>query len=163
MHAPSQLVASLRFSHSHLTPPPLPFRRFSSGFSYKIHEDDDEITLTISLPGYSATSVDLSLTTKNELGSTERVLVVSPAKEEGGFAPTSFTIDSKVDADTITSSMKNGVLTVAGRKAKPEIETVALPIRVEEDEGEKEDKFKAEEMSPNDSDGVAITVDEDEE
>ena len=73
----------------HLPPhrhrPPLPtLSRFSSQFSYRIHEDDDEITLTLSLPGYSAETIDLSLNSKTELGATERVLVVSPADSTQG-------------------------------------------------------------------------------
>mmetsp|Transcript_30817 Transcript_30817/g.61112 ORF Transcript_30817/g.61112 Transcript_30817/m.61112 type:complete len:227 (+) Transcript_30817:403-1083(+) len=142
--------------------------RFSSQFSYRIHEDDDEITLTLSLPGYSAETIDLTLNSKTELGATERVLVVSPADstQGEGFAPTSFTIDRKVDASTISSSMKNGILTIIGRKSKPEVSTVALPIRVDDGDDEvKEEEVKAEEepASPNDSPGVKITVDEDQD
>ena len=82
-------------------------RGSSSQFSYHVHEDDDKITLTLTLPGYSANTVELELTSKIELRSTQHVLVVSPSKDEDGtvkgpgFASTSFTIDKKVRCSDI--------------------------------------------------------------
>ena len=85
--------------------------------------------------------------------SPQRSLMVSPKNTKTAtpspFTPTVFIIDSKIDSNTITSTMKNGILEIVGKKVKPMVDKMTLPIIEEvsiEDEAGKEEK-EAEEVS----------------
>jgi len=139
-------------------------------YTYIVHDDNDSITLNMVLPGYSSSMIDLELKTETQFGDVQRSLMVSPKNTKTAtpspFTPTVFIIDSKIDSNTITSTMKNGILEIVGKKVKPMVDKMTLPIIEEvsiEDEAGKEEK-EAEEVledpSPNDSVDVEIKIDE---
>mmetsp|Transcript_15165 Transcript_15165/g.28261 ORF Transcript_15165/g.28261 Transcript_15165/m.28261 type:complete len:233 (+) Transcript_15165:91-789(+) len=141
-------------------------------YTYSVHEDDDSITLNMVLPGYSSNMIDLELKTTTQFGEMQRSLTVSPNVKKGGkekkapapFSPTVFSIDGRVDAGSITSTMKNGILEIVGKKIQPTVDKTSLPIIEEVSVEEEQDdhvEVKVEEPSPNDSPDVEIKTDED--
>ena len=76
---------------------------YSASRSFLIEENDDAYSLTLELPGYKQSHLDITVA--------EDVMTIKANKDKASFER-SFTLPSGVDVDKIEAKLEDGVLSV---------------------------------------------------
>lgn len=92
---------------------------------FRVKEEEDGYTFEIVLPGVSKDDMELSLKSDGELILSLKLKVDSIFYKAGEKI---FTLAKDIDPDTLTSSIKDGILTIKAKKVKENKKEIKIDI-----------------------------------